>query len=156
MPLTPAEIEILLREPLLAHIAVACADGRPHVTPIWIAYEKGSFYFTTRLRRVKGRTLQRTSYAAISIATNERPYRAVIVEGKVEQVKSDRDAWLLRIAKKYGEAEGERWFNYSRNEPDRVVMKLVPIKVLSWHYGRGDYSRQNQGESMETHLPVEE
>lgn len=152
MPLAPAEIETLLKEPLLAHIAVIRADERPHVTPIWIAYEKGSFYFTTRLRRVKGRTLQRTSYAAISIATNERPYRALIVEGKVEQVKSDRDAWLLRIAKKYGEVEGERWFAYSRSEPDRVVMKLIPTKVLSWHYGKGDYRRQNQGESMETRL----
>ena len=152
MPLTSAEIESLLKDPLLAHIAVTRPDARPHVTPIWIAYEKGSFYFTTRLRRVKGRTLQRRPYAAISIATNERSYRAVIVEGTVEQVKADRDAWLLRIAKKYGGPEGERWFAHSRDEPDRVVMKLSPTRVLSWDYGKGDYRRQNQGDSMETHL----
>ncbi len=155
MPLTPAETESLLREPLLAHIAVTRADGRPHVTPIWIDYEKGSFYFTTRLRRVKGRSLMRRPYAVISIATDERPYRALIAEGETKQVKSDRDAWLLRIAKKYGETEGQRWFAYSRNEPDRVVMKLTPTKVLSWHYGKGDYRRQNQGESMKTLLPPE-
>lgn len=152
MPMSAEEVTELLQAPLLAHLAVVRSSGRPHVTPIWVVYDKGAFYFTTRWRRVKGRVLRERPYAALSVATDQRPYRAVIAEGDVEEVHIDREAWLRRIATKYGRAEGERWLAYSLKEPDRIVLRLRPSRALSWHYGRGDYRRQNEGVSMSTSL----
>lgn len=150
MPLTKNEIKALLSERRLAHLATVGRSGKPHVSPIWIEFEDGEFYFTTRLSRVKGRDMQRNPYAAISIATDERPYKAVLAVGKAELVKEKRDEWLRRISTKYGEAEGLRWLAHALKESDRVVMRLKPERLLSWDYGRGDARRQDQGESMST------
>lgn len=149
MPLSKQEVEELLSQPILGHIAVV-RNGRPHVSPIWVYYESGVFYFTTRLSRVKGKALGKNGRVAISIATNERPYRAVIAEGVPELVEEDKWELLRRISTKYGKEEGERWLEYSKKEPDRVAVALHPKRLLSWHYGRGDYSKQNQGASMRT------
>lgn len=151
LPLSEQEIEQLLDEPLLGHIAVV-RNGKPHVSPIWVYYQKGVFYFTTRLGRVKGRALRKAGRVAVSIATNERPYRAVIVEGVPQIVEEEKWELLRKISTKYGKAEGERWLEYSKKEPDRVALALRPERMLSWHYGKGDYGKQNQGVSMRTEV----
>ena len=152
MPLTPDEISELLSQPLLGHLAVV-RDGKPHVTPVWVYYDDGgSFYFTTRLSRVKGKTVSENGRVAISIATNERPYRAIVVEGEARVVERDKWELLRKISTKYGREEGERWLEYSKKEPDRVAVVVTPKRLLSWHYGRGDYRKQNEGLSMKTIL----
>ena len=150
MPLTHDEVSELLSQPLLGHIAVVKDGKKPHVTPIWVYYDGGLFYFTTRLSRLKGKAISKDGSVAISIATNERPYRAVVVEGEAEVVEENKLELLRKISSKYGREEGERWLEYSRKEPDRVAMVVRPRRILSWHYGRGDYRKQNEGASMRT------
>jgi len=147
MPLTPDEISELLSQPLLGHIAVV-KGGRPHVTPIWVYYDRGLFYITTRLTRVKGKAISENGTVAISIATNERPYRAVIVEGEDRVVEKNKLELLSKISSKYSREEGERWLEYSKKESDRVAIVVKPRRILSWHYDRGDYRKQNEGASM--------
>ncbi len=133
----------------MGHIAVI-RHGSPHVTPIWIYYEKGLFYFTTRLTRVKGRAIMKDGAVAISIATNDRPYKAIVIEGKAKVIEENKWELMRKISTKYGKDEGERWLQYSKGERDRVAMVVEPKRILSWHYGRGDYKKQNEGGSMET------
>ena len=151
MPLTLDEVSELLSQPLLGHLAVV-RDGKPHVTPIWVYYDGDSFYFTTRLSRVKGKAVSRNDRVAISIATNERPYRATIVEGEARVVEKDKWELLRKISTKYGKEEGEKWLEHSKKEPDRVAVVVKPRRLLSWHYGRGDSRRQNEGLSMKTKI----
>ena len=151
MPLTLDEVSELLSQPLLGHLAVV-RDGKPHVTPIWVYYDGDSFYFTTRLSRVKGKAVSKNDRVAISIATNERPYRATIVEGEARVVEKDKWELLRKISTKYGKEEGEKWLEHSKKEPDRVAVVVKPRRLLSWHYGRGDSRRQNEGLSMKTKI----
>jgi len=151
MPLTLDEVSELLSQPLLGHLAVV-RDGKPHVTPIWVYYDGDSFYFTTRLSRVKGKAVSRNDRVAISIATNERPYRATIVEGEARVVEKDKWELLRKISTKYGKEEGEKWLEHSKKEPDRVAVVVKPRRLLSWHYGRGDSRRQDEGLSMKTKI----
>ncbi len=94
--------------------------------------------------------MQSNPSVALSIATDNRPYRAVCAFGKAQVLKENRDVWLERISSRYGKEEERSWLASAVKQPDRVVMILKPDRVLSWDYGRGDSSRQEKGESMTT------
>jgi hypothetical protein len=112
-------------------------------------------WFTTRLEaRRTGADIVAGSSVAVSIASEERPYRAVLAYGTPEVWTKDTSEWLERIATRYGQAEGRRWLAGALEEPDRVVLRLVPERVVAWNYGRGDYTRMQKGKSLRVHLPT--
>lgn len=148
MPLSKAELEKFLQEPRIAHLATVSKKGKPRANPIWYAYQNGVFYFTTRLRWLKGQHIKSNPAIALSIATDVRPYVAVCAFGNAQTLREDRDDWLKKISFRYG--EGREWLAEAVRQPDRVVMFLKPDRVLSWNYGRGDWERQEKGESMAT------
>ena len=86
----------------------------------------------------------------MSIARDDHPYVAVCAFGKAEIVREGRDKWMERLALRYREEDVKGYLARSVVQPDRVVMALKPERVLSWHYGRGDSKRQDEGESMIT------
>jgi nitroimidazol reductase NimA-like FMN-containing flavoprotein (pyridoxamine 5'-phosphate oxidase superfamily) len=113
-------------------------------------YEDGVFYFTTRLSRVKGRHVQSNPSVALSIATDQRPYRAVCAFGQATIVKQGRDEWLKQISTRYGAKEAMNWLEDAMKQPGRVVFMMKPDRILSWDYSRGDSEKQEKGESMAT------
>jgi PPOX class probable F420-dependent enzyme len=136
MPLTPEEIDDFLAEPRLCHFATVDADGNPRVRPLWYLWRDGQFWFTTRRKaRHTGRDLESSPQVAVSIASEDRPYRAVIAFGRVEVVGKDQDV-LLAIAARYGEPEGRQWLEHAIEQPDRVAMRMKPDTVLSWDNSR--------------------
>lgn len=99
----------------------------------------GGFWFATRLEaRRTGADVANGSPVAVSIANEDRPYRAVIAYGRAVVWKKGTRSWLQRIATRYGEVEGMRWLAGALKEHDRVVLRLVPEKAVAWHYGTGD------------------
>ena len=152
MPLEKSELTAFLSQPRMAHLATSSLDGKPRVSPIWYVYEDGAFYFTTQLDRVKGTHIQRNPHVAVSIASDDRPYRAVCAFGTARLVQKDRDKWLERISTRYGEREGREWLSEAVKQEGRVVFKLQPDRLMSWNYGRGDAERQDRGESMATRI----
>jgi nitroimidazol reductase NimA-like FMN-containing flavoprotein (pyridoxamine 5'-phosphate oxidase superfamily) len=151
MPLEPDELDVFLAEVRLAHLATVSAGGRPSIRPVWYLWAEKAFWFTTRLEaRVGGRDIAAGSEVAVSIASDQRPYRAVLARGRPEVWKDEAPAWLERIAVRYGEREGTAWLARALAEPDRVALRLVPALLLTWDYGKGDSRRQNAGESMRT------
>lgn len=154
MPLEGRDLEAFLQEAHLAHFATSGSDGNPRVRPIWFCYADGAFWFTTRLQaRRTGADVAKGSRVAVSIASERRPYLAVIAYGRPEVWREDTGKWLERIATRYGEAEAKRWLVGAVKEPDRVVLRLVPEKVVAWHYGKGDYTRMQRKESLQVILP---
>src|SRR5213078_2627392 len=148
--MTAEEIEAFLAEPRLCAFATVSPDGTPRVRPLWYLWREGIFYFTTRMEvRHTGRDIAAGSGVAVSVASEERPYRAVVARGTPEVVGKDEE--LLRaVSTRYGPREGEAWLRGALAEPDRVALKLVPDTLLSWDYGKGDYRRQNRGQSMDS------
>ena len=43
---------------------------------------------------------------------------------------------LLAISTRYGPAPGKRWAAVALKEPDRVILKLQPMTLISWDYGK--------------------
>jgi len=120
------------------------------VSPVWYTYQNGIFYYTTRLRWLKGKYVERNPAVALSIAAETQPYVAVCAFGNAQVLKENRDDWLKKISFRYGEENSKEWVAEVVKEPDRVVMMLKPDRVLSWDYGSDDWSRQVKGESMAT------
>lgn len=136
MPMTASEIDTFLAEPRLCHFATVDDRGRPRVRPLWFLWKEGEFWLTTRLEaRHTGRDLASTPRVAISVASEDRPYRAVIAHGTAEVVEREEET-LLAISTRYGEKEGRRWVTRAMKESDRVLLRLVPEILLTWDYRR--------------------
>jgi PPOX class probable F420-dependent enzyme len=154
MPLDGDDLREFLEDVRLCHWATVGPDGDPNVRPLWYIYADRAFWFTTRMEaRRTGRDLTEGSTVAVSIASEDRPYRAVVAYGTPEVWDQDRDAWLERIATRYGEREGRSWLEGALKEEDRVVLRLVPDRVIAWDYGRRDYGRMQKGGSLRVELP---
>jgi general stress protein 26 len=152
MPLQGRDLKAFLEEVRLCHWATIGPDRKPRVRPLWYLYEDRAFWFTTRLEvRRTGADVAAGSAVAVSIASDVRPYRAVILHGVPEVWDRDRDRWLERIAVRYGEREGRRWLARAVKEPDRVVLRLMPDLALAWDYGKGDASKP--GSELAVRLP---
>jgi PPOX class probable F420-dependent enzyme len=125
----PPEAERLLTsEPLVAYLAT-CADGRPHVAPVWYRYEDGIVEITTTGRKLEN--LRANPRAAVAVQKDERGHTRWMVTllGTAEIVEDEaanREA-TQRINDKYG-VHGEAW---SENT-------LVRIDVGSATYRRYD------------------
>jgi nitroimidazol reductase NimA-like FMN-containing flavoprotein (pyridoxamine 5'-phosphate oxidase superfamily) len=148
--MTREELDGFLWEVRLCHFATVDAGGRPRVRPLWYLWRDGAFWLTTRLEaRHTGRDLSGGGRAALSVASEDRPYRAVVAHGTPEVLGKD-EAVLREISFRYGRREGEAWLRGALQEPDRTVLRVVPETLLSWDYGKGDYRLQNRGRSMRT------
>jgi PPOX class probable F420-dependent enzyme len=134
MPMTPEQVDAFLAEPRLAHIATVDAEGRPRIRPVWFLWRNGALWATTRLHRHTGRDLQANPWVAVSVASEDRPYRAVIVHGRPEVLPKDQDL-LLDVASRYGEEAGRAFVKEAMAQDDRVMLKLVPEELISWDYG---------------------
>jgi uncharacterized pyridoxamine 5'-phosphate oxidase family protein len=156
MPLTSQEIKELLSKPILAHLAVT-KGGKPRVSPIWVHYDDGLFYFTTRGGRVKGEAIRKDPDIALSIATDSPPYKAILVEGRAYPIEVNKWEIIGKIVAKYvsapfGKKEGDKLLQEWHSEPDRMACVIRPSRVLTWNYGRGDLKLQDDGVSMSTKL----
>jgi PPOX class probable F420-dependent enzyme len=66
----------------LAHVALARADGRPHVTPICFVLDGDELAFALSPGSVKGELLDRDQRIAACISDDQQPYSFVTLEGQ--------------------------------------------------------------------------
>ncbi len=137
--MNPEQIDAFLAEPHLCHFATVDAKGNPRVRPLWYLWREGGFWLTTRREaRHTGRDLAHQPRVAISVASEDRPYKAVVVHGTPEILPKDREI-LLAISTRYGEEHGRQWTDdEAMPQSDRVVMRLVPEQLFAWDYGTDD------------------
>jgi PPOX class probable F420-dependent enzyme len=134
--MTPDEIDAFLAQPQIAHLATVDATGQARVRPVWYLWRGGVLWMTTRrAARHTGRDLVTNRRVAISIASEERPYRSVVVHGTPEILPKD-EQMLLDISTRYGDEPGRRWVREAMAQDDRVILKLEPEKLISWDYGK--------------------
>lgn len=109
-PMTDAEILAYLDEkPRTGHLATVRADGRPHVSVIWIMRDGDEIVFTTWHTSVKAKNLRRTGQAALSVDDmSDGSY--VAIEGTVTM---DPDPALVR---RWAAALGGKYMGAGRAE----------------------------------------
>ena len=99
--MSPEQIERYLSKPHIADLATVRPDGSPHVAPVWFLYEDGVVKVLAETGTVKIKNLKREPRVSVSIATDQRPYEYVIVNGLAEVSGGDISDILRRISVHY-------------------------------------------------------
>ncbi len=104
MSTVPSEAEHLLEsEPVMAHLGT-CAEGRPHVAPVWYRYDDGVVEIVTTGRKLAN--VRRNPRVALSIQKDDAGQTrwmvsllgtATVIEDEAETAPARR-----RINEKYG------------------------------------------------------
>ncbi|ESP87442.1 pyridoxamine 5'-phosphate oxidase family protein [Candidatus Halobonum tyrrellensis] len=108
----PAEAERLLTdEPLLAHLAT-CADGRPHVAPLWYRYEPEGETVELVTSGRKLANIRENPRVSLSVTKSDGgdPAWSVTLLGTATVVDDEAafEAANRRINRKYG-ADDDAW-----------------------------------------------
>lgn len=113
------------------HIATVREDGRPHVATIWFIVDREDILFTTWHASVKGKNLQHTGYAALSVDDSTPPFTAVQVEGPVELIAAQAELrrWAGLIGGRYMGADRADEFAGRNGVEGELLCRLRPVKL---------------------------
>ena len=134
--MTTQEMEDFLSEPQLAHIATVRANGAPHLAPLWYEYADGKVWIITDDRSVKVRNIRHNPRVVVSVASNDEPYRYVLVEGVAEVAYEGVGERIRSICIRYwGEERGAAFANEIGEGGGTVVLVITPSRTITWLHG---------------------
>ncbi len=113
-------------------LAVVRADGRPHVTPIWIALDGDDIIFTTVATSLKGKALQRDPRVGLCVDDDRPPFSFVIVEGTVT-ISTDPDErlrWATVLGGRYMGADQAEAYGRRNGGRGELLVRLTPVDVV--------------------------
>src|SRR5215471_9967969 len=135
--LTPDEQAAFFRERKKAALATIDKDGFPHVVAMNYFVRDGAFYMTSYGKAQKVVNVRRNPRVALMMESGDTypELRGVMIRGHCEILEGDE---AVRAA---FEARQEAQANPSpvqpgavASAPKRVVLKIVPEKVVSWDH----------------------
>jgi PPOX class probable F420-dependent enzyme len=113
-------------------LAVARANGAPHVVPIWFVRDGDDLIFTTGVDSVKGKAIARDPRVALCVDDETPPYAFVMIEGNAE-LSTDVDemrGWATRIGGRYMGADNAETFGRRNAVPDERLVRVHPTRVI--------------------------
>ena len=136
--LTPDEQAAFLRERRKAALATIGKDGFPHVVAMNFLAKDGVFYMTSYGKAQKVLNIRRNPKVALMAETgdNYAELRGVMICGECEIIEGAdavREVFAA-MAKARGAPPSERPRGSADSAPKRVVLKIVPEKVISWDH----------------------
>ena len=127
------EIEEHLTQTRIGHLVTLRANGSPHVAPVWFRWRRGRVTVMAGKGAVKVRNVGRNPQVALSVATEGRPYRYVVLEGEASLTKDDLAAAVRSICLRYdGPQRGEAFAQELLDRGDMVLLEIRVDRVMSW------------------------
>ena len=136
--LSKEEQELLLTQPMIAHLVTLRPLGTPHVAPVWFLWDgdhgvKGRAWVMADGNAMKVRNIKSNPSVALSIATPERPLSYVVLEGQAEVTSEDLDTVVERMCALYdGPDRGAEFAKELLGEERMVLLKVNIDKIMSW------------------------
>lgn len=133
-------IESVLAETVLARLATTNPKTmQPHVVPVWFLWDGEFVWISSFVSTRKIRELKDNPRGAVLIESKQEAgkLQAVLLEGMVELVAQPRQLvseMANRIYLRYLGAEGvkdpepQSWLN----DPENMLIKLTPKRIISW------------------------
>ena len=137
--LTADEQTAFLRTNRKAALATLDKDGFPHVTAMNFVMRDGAFYMTSYGKAQKVVNIRRNPKTALMVeaGTAYAELKGVMVRGLCEVIE-DAEA-VHQVFAWSAEARGEAYSRpagASSSAPKRVVLKIVPQKIVSWDHSK--------------------
>jgi PPOX class probable F420-dependent enzyme len=131
--LSRLEIEDYLAKPHVAHLVTVRPDGRPHVAPVWFLWEGGRALIITGGSSVKVRNIRRSPAVALSIATDQRPLKYVVLEGEGKVTQENLARVVERICVRYdGPAQGAAYARELLAAGNIVLVDIRVVRLIGW------------------------
>ncbi|RLU89106.1 PPOX class F420-dependent enzyme [Streptomyces griseocarneus] len=114
-------------------LSTVCADGRPHIAPVWFVLDGDELVFCTGENTVKGRNLARDGRIALCVDDDRPPFSFVTLHGRAE-LSDDLDevrSWSARIAARYMGDERAEEFGARNGVPGEVLVRARIDKVVA-------------------------
>ena len=129
--MTIEELQALLSKTNNAIIGVNRTQEGSQLTPVWLAWDGTSFFFTTTKDRVKYINLQRDPSISL-IVDDVETHKYVVAYGRAEIIEQNVTELARPIIEKYAPPErAEQMVDMVRNDPKRVLVVLRPEKMLT-------------------------
>ena len=128
MPTIPTDFHDLFDRKTFAQVATCMPDGTPHVTPVWIDYDREAdlLLVNTERGRQKERNVARDPTVGVSMLDPDDPYRYLSVMGEVVTMTTEgAREHIDELARRYTGADYA-----SPIETERVLLEIDPTRVL--------------------------
>ena len=135
--LTPDEQAAFFRERKKAALATIDKDGYPHVVAMNYFARDGAFYMTSYGKAQKVLNVRRNPKVALMVEVGDEysELRGVMIRGRCEILEGEaavRAAFEGRAVAQANPAPVNP--GAAASAPKRVVLKIVPDKVVSWDH----------------------
>src|SRR5438477_11941925 len=135
--LTPEEQAAFLRENKKAALATIDKDGFPHVVAMNYVARDGAFYMTSYGKAQKVVNIRRNPKVALMIEAGDdyADLRGVMIRGRCEILEDEGSVTAAFAARAGAQANASPVQPGAlASAPKRVVLKIVPEKVVSWDH----------------------
>ena len=126
----PEEFHDLFEKETFAHFATMTGDGFPHVTPVWIDYDRDDdrLLVNTERGRQKERNVSNNPAVGLSMIDPDNPYQHLSVIGEVDETTTEgAREHIDELAQRYmGEDEYPNPI-----ETERVILRIRPDRVIA-------------------------
>jgi nitroimidazol reductase NimA-like FMN-containing flavoprotein (pyridoxamine 5'-phosphate oxidase superfamily) len=143
-PLSAAELDEFMTQPLLLKLACLRPDGWPYVIPLWFAWHEQKLYVVARERAVWIEYIRLEPRVGVLIDEEARRHRrvqmtatAIAIEGPARRAQRSerwRQLGLLLSARYMADVEGRAYAELTAERP-RVLVEITPHQVTSWRGG---------------------
>ncbi len=125
--LTPG-VRALFEGKNFGHLATIMHDGSPQVSVVWVDVEGDNILVNTAEGRIKPRNVRRDPRVAISIYSQDEPYKSAAIQGEVIEVRSEGALENIhKLAKKYMDLDE---YPYLQPGDQRLLFVIRPDQVF--------------------------
>jgi len=127
---------VVLRKPLVAHLATVAADGAPRHSPVWFLWEDGEVWLIGNTTDSFPRRLRGEARCAIGVVDFDLPdgmLRHVGMRGTAEVLPLDT-ARLYRLLGRYLGPDAERWdaqFRADVIDHLDLMIRFIPQTIVA-------------------------
>ena len=113
-------------------------NGRPQLTPIWIAHDGTHLLINTKKDRVKDRNMRARPEVSVMAVNPENPYHWMTINGKVVEVIEETDPVKGKEATENVDEMAKRYLDqhpYPLRDPNgevRVLFKILPEYIMTF------------------------
>ncbi len=136
--MSPEEIDSFLAEQRTCRVASVGADGRPHNSPLWFAWDGSSLWLNSIVKSQRWTDLQRDPRVSVVVDTGHDfgELRGVELLGSVEVVGDvPRTAMPVPSLEAPERLFGEKYAGGSFSADGRHGwLRLTPEKIVSWDF----------------------